>query len=61
MATTQAETSQTTYIDEDGFSTVITQTDAYLELTKSLGEFSIMFKGCYDGVDNGFYDFWLFL
>ena len=45
---------------EDG-SIVISQTDAYLEFTKTLADFSTVFKGCYEGLDSGIYDFWLFV
>ena len=55
------EGGQTTYTDTDGFASVISQNDAYLEFTKSIGDFSTVFKGCYEGADSGVYDFWLFL
>ena len=55
------EGGSTTYVDQSGFTGVISQTDAYLEFTKTLADFSTVFKGCYEGVDSGFYDFWLFM
>ena len=39
----------------------MTQNDAYLEFTKSIGDFSTVFKTCYEGADSSTYDFWLFL
>jgi hypothetical protein len=40
---------------------VIDSTDAYLEFTQALGEFSIVFKSCYEGVDTSIYHFWMFI
>ena len=50
-----------TYTDDDGFVTVIDSTDAFLEFTKTLGEFSIVFKSCYEGTDTSIYHFWMFI
>ena len=40
---------------------MITQQDSYFDFAKSLGDFSGVFKSCYEGVDNSMYDFWLFI
>lgn len=49
------------YTDVDGFTTTISTGDAYLEWAKSLGDYSLAFKGCYSGMEDAFYRLWLYL
>ena len=47
----------TTYTDAKGLKVEINSTDAYLEFAKGLGDFSRVFKACYEGSDNSIYRF----
>lgn len=58
---TYTEGGETTFEDADGQTHVIHQVDAYLELTQSLGQFSAVFKDCYESADSSIYHLWLFV
>jgi len=56
-ANTMQDGGTSTYTDAKGLTVKINSVEAYLEFAKGLGDFSRVFKGCYEGIDNSIYRF----